>query len=539
MKQTGKSGFRLTRIKFFQLLWVTMLMVAANNICLFADSVICSRLCGQETLVAIQMSSPVLSLVNFFYWMLGIGGSLLCFNLISENKKEEGDKMFATAMIASVLICLTITIICNIFCEPLIDILCPRPELHEAASLYLRIYSLAFPFLAFVMTMGYFMRADGVTTIPFFALLATNVTNIIMDNVLITYFGMGIDGAALASVLGYIVGSVITCLYFFMHRRTLRFRFPGKRIFSNVLKIEKTGFSSASTQIYYLLRSFFLNKLVGHYNPELLTPITVFMSTLFIPYIIYIGLSQTMSPMVSLFYTEKDYDAVKYVAKKTLIVAFTATMILAFAIMLFPESITSLFNISDSFNMKKVIEVFRVMPISYVFSALSFILLFYLQAIGRTKLSSILSLLDSVLLIVIDTFFFGVWLAFIVSPVIVILIYVVYSWRKKAGLFLLPKDETSSVRYEITKEMIKDKSSILSLNLPKYTAELCEMILLKNVIHHSVNVTIVSEGDKRTVRIRFFSIIKRKKIVSSITQIYENAVYSNILGMHCITISIL
>lgn len=534
---------RFIKIKFYQLLWITILMVAANNLCLFADSVICSRLCGADNLVAIQMTSPVISFVNFVYWMFGIGGSLVCFERISKNRKTEGDSIFTASLVFSVLIGALVCLACNLLSSPLITILCPRPELREAASTYMRIYSIAFPFLSFVLTMGYFMRADGITKLPFIAILLTNVTNITLDNVLISVFGMGIGGAAWASVSGYMVGTVISCLYFLNRHHTLHIRFSVGTCLGNAAVIMKRGFSSASTQIYYLLRSLFLNSWMSYIDPKSLTPMTVFLNTLFIPYMVYIGLSQTISPIVSLYNTEKNYESVKYIVKKVIRIALIMTGALALLFAVCPGLITALFSIRDSENQIRVFSAFRILPFSYIFSGLSFILIFYLQAIGKSKLSSLLSFFDSLILLAFYSVILGlgfgsdgIWIAFLLSPITVLLIYFLYTRKTKNSLFVLPEKATRTVGYEISKENLsKSKNNV---TLPYCIPELASMLLSSDILYDAVNVTILSEGEKDIVRIRYYSNIAQDDIISAASCICENAVYSNVLGMHCISFEV-
>ena len=73
-----ERNYELLRSKFTEFFLPTLFTSMAGNICLFVDGLIVSFLLGAGNLSAIQIVAPVATFVNMIYWMIGLGGSVLC-----------------------------------------------------------------------------------------------------------------------------------------------------------------------------------------------------------------------------------------------------------------------------------------------------------------------------------------------------------------------------------------------------------------------------------------------------------------------------
>ena len=92
--------YRLIGRKFREFFFPTLSMALANNMALFVDSVLVSRLLGISRMPAIQLCSPIVTFVNLVYWMLGLGGSLLASNATADHDRERANRLFTASMTA-------------------------------------------------------------------------------------------------------------------------------------------------------------------------------------------------------------------------------------------------------------------------------------------------------------------------------------------------------------------------------------------------------------------------------------------------------
>ena len=262
-----ERNYELLRAKFSEFFLPTLFTSMAGNICLFVDGLIVTFLLGAGNLSAIQIVAPVITFVNLIYWMIGLGGSVLCSVSKAEFDDEKSNSYFSVSIIALLTIGILIAVFGVLFSQSISQFLCSsQPALTNDVRQFFTALIIGMPFLCYMMSLSYFIRADGIPTLPFRAILIANIVNLCFDIVYIQYVGMGIAGAALATTTGYIVGSIIISYYFFKDERTLKFiKLKLGSFFSYLKRIVTSGFSSSSTQLYLTLKLFIMNILLGWY----------------------------------------------------------------------------------------------------------------------------------------------------------------------------------------------------------------------------------------------------------------------------------
>ena len=214
--KTIEKKYQLIAKKYREFFWPTIAMTMANNLALFVDSVLVSTFLGVGRMPAIQLCFPIVAFVNLFYWMLGIGGSLLASNTMADHDRDKASRLFSVSMFTVVIFGFAVAVLGNLFLPRLTGILCQEPTLMDDVKAYARVLLMGMPFLCFIMSLSYFARADGSPKVGFWAVLISNTINLCMDVVLIRFCGMGLTGAALATLIGYVFG----CLYMVKYLRS-------------------------------------------------------------------------------------------------------------------------------------------------------------------------------------------------------------------------------------------------------------------------------------------------------------------------------
>ena len=128
--------YRLIGRKFREFFLPTLSMALANNMALFVDSVLVSRLLGISRMPAIQLCAPVVTFVNLVYWMLGLGGSLLASNATADHDRERADRLFSTAMTALLIFGLLFAALGTAFRGALVAFLCRDESLRGDVNEY-------------------------------------------------------------------------------------------------------------------------------------------------------------------------------------------------------------------------------------------------------------------------------------------------------------------------------------------------------------------------------------------------------------------
>lgn len=461
--------YDLLKNKFNEFLIPTLLTTMANNICLFSDSLIVSFLIGSFNLAAIQLVVPVVTFVNLIYWAIGLGGSVLMSSAKAEYDDFKGNAYFTVSIFSLVIIGILFAALGMIFIDPIVGFLCSTSmggsaQVSPLVKDFLLLTFLGIPFMCYMMSVSYFARADGIPRLPLVAVVITNVVNIVMDFVYLKYFGFGIGGAALATVTGDIVASIFISYYFLSSKRTLKLLSISKikfnQFFGYFKDIVVSGFPPASIQLFITLKIFIINYLIQLVIGGVgLVAFSVCDNVSFLIYMFAIGISQTMSPIVSVYSQEEDYNAVRYTIKRAIKFAIISSAILMFIFIIYPESLLFLFSIKNPSDIPVVTEAIRLYSLSFMGLVICFVMTYYAESIKRDRYSFLISVIEGFILPVGVAVLLiplmgsnGIWIAFLIAEIGTIIFmfgYSKYIERKSngeySGFFLLRKQDEKSV----------------------------------------------------------------------------------------------
>jgi len=571
-----ERNYELLRSKFTEFFLPTLFTSMAGNICLFVDGLIVSFLLGAANLSAIQIVAPLITFVNLIYWMIGLGGSVLCSVAKAEFDDEKSNSYFSVAIISLITLGIVIAVVGLIFSGPIAQLLCAsQPELIPDVTSYFILLVIGMPFLCYMMSLSYFIRADGIPTLPFRAILLANIINIVFDIIYLQLFNMGIGGAALSTSTGYLTGSILISFYFYKSERTLQFiKLKVTSFLSYLRQIVTSGFSSSSTQLYLTLKLLIINSLIGIYVGNAgLVAFGICYNSLFILYIFLIGTAQTMSPIVSVYYKEEDYSGVNYIIRRSLKIVFASSLALAVLFIVYPQSLLMLYSVKDPSYVLVVLNAVRIFAISYVGTAITFLYTFYSQAIQKNQLSKIISLLEGLIFPIgfatVLSFVFGgngIWISFALAELFTILFIFAYSRhlsRKTDGEytgFFINKHNDDTKVFEYTIRGNIDEAVELSQEVQNYlegnkSATVVSMAIeemLVNIINTNdevgtIDVIVRNNEDNILISVKdtgidFNPVVENENLefdnISVLNKIADKIDYSRVLGLNSTVITI-
>lgn len=188
---------------------------------LIIDAAIVGRFIGVNALAAVGASSSIMFLIMGF-----CNGSCAGFAIpvAQEFGAKDYSKMRAyvsNALRIAAVIAVVITIITCIFCERILKIVNTPADIFHDAWLFLMLNFLAIPFTIAYNILSGFIRALGDSKQPFYFLIASSGVNILLDFLLIIAFGMGVEGAGIATMLSQMFASALCALYIKKRMRIL------------------------------------------------------------------------------------------------------------------------------------------------------------------------------------------------------------------------------------------------------------------------------------------------------------------------------
>lgn len=342
---------------------------------------------------------PLTMICLAFALMLGDGASSYFSLKLGEKKKEEATKGVGNGIIMSIIVAILFCAITLIFLPQLLNLFGCTDALRDYALKYGGIIAIGLPFMIIGTTLNSIIRADGSPKYAMTSMVLGAILNIILDPILIFVFKMGVEGAAIATILSQFITFILNVLYI-KKFKSITLNKESFKIKLNVArKVVTLGISSFITQMSFVFVVAVENNLLAKYGAESKfgreIPITVLGIVMKISQIlnsIIIGISAGSQPIFGYNYGARKFDRVKQTLK---IVLGTSVMISIFAFILFqtiPDKLISIFGSGDELYMEFACLTFRTYLLLCIFNGIQIPSGIFFQAIGKSSRSAILSL---------------------------------------------------------------------------------------------------------------------------------------------------
>lgn len=328
---------------------IALLVMALYNI---VDAFFIGNSVGMLGNAATNVSFPLTTICIAFALTAGIGGAAN-FNLSMGRGETEKARCYVENTIFFIfLMSILLTILTQVFLEPLLILFGCTAEVMPYAKEYVTITAWGFPFLICVNSGSNMIRADGSPKYAMACTVTGAIINVFLDPLLIFGFHMGMAGAAIATVIGQLVSFVMVGYYLFFRFRTVRLKFGSFRPRPDyIVNIVKLGSGSGFNQLSLLLMQVVFNNLCRKYGALSvyganvpLAAVGVVMKVNNIFFAVNIGISQGLQPVASFNYGAKQYDRVREVYYLARRVSICVSTISFFIYQLFPYQIISLFG---------------------------------------------------------------------------------------------------------------------------------------------------------------------------------------------------
>ena len=377
---------------------ISMLVSSLYNI---VDQIFIGQGVGMLGNAATNIAFPVSIICTATALLLGIGSSSN-YNLESgAGNQEEACRIVGTGLTMLVVCGMIIAGIVLMFLDPLLKIFGVTPEVLPYAQDYTGITAWGIPFLILTTGGNHLIRADRSPAYSMTCMLTGAILNTILDPLFIFGFGMGMAGAALATIISQAVSAAWVIRFLISKRSVMKLRLGNMRLRREVVKrIAGLGISPFIMQSTESMVSITLNSGLQNYGGDLyvgtMSIMTSIMQLILIP---VQGIAQGVQPIISYNYGAGDQKRVKGTFMRLLVSGLLGTLILGGAAVLAPQIYAGIFT-----NNKELIALTcQVMPVYFlgitVFGLQSACQSTFL-ALGQAKVSLFIALLRKVLLLI-------------------------------------------------------------------------------------------------------------------------------------------
>ena len=205
-----------------------------------ADSIIVGRFIGESALAAVGASAALTAVFIAIAVGGGAGAMVITSNAFGRKDFTLVKESISTSLISFLILSLILAAAGYAFSERIMGLLNTPENIKDDAVLYLRIYFLGLPFLFMYNILSSVFNSLGKSRIPLFLLIFSSLLNIVLDITAVTALGMGIAGAAWATLISQALSAVLS---FIILTKTLKImdgrrkRLFSSSIFSSMTKI--------------------------------------------------------------------------------------------------------------------------------------------------------------------------------------------------------------------------------------------------------------------------------------------------------------
>lgn len=207
---------------------------------------------GAAALTGVGLFTPILMLLNAFAMLIGAGGAPRMAIALGQGDREQAEKIISNSFTVLMIFSVVLTIVFYAAAPVLLRWFGASDATLPYALEYSRIYILGTVFVLLVMGMNSFITAQGFAKIGMMTTVIGAVINIVLDPILMFGFGMGVPGAAIATVLSQAVGAVWILLFLTGKKTSLRIRKeylkPEKNVILPVMGLGISTFVMLSTE---------------------------------------------------------------------------------------------------------------------------------------------------------------------------------------------------------------------------------------------------------------------------------------------------
>lgn len=414
----------LERDKIFPLLLrmgipavVGMMVNALYNI---VDTIFVGQGVGPLAIAGLAIVFPIQMIVSAIAQAIGVGTASIVSRRLGEKRPDDAAKALGTALTAVTLATAILVAALFLFMRPILVFFGASADTMPYAMEYTSIVGAGFFFFSLSMCASNLLRSEGNTKASMIGMLIGALLNTVLDPLFIFGFGMGVKGAAIATVISQIASCIFLFGMYARKKTVVPIRRPWLRIDVGILgKSIVLGIPSFIQSAGMSILMLIVNTTLGKYGGDgAITTYGMVHKLLMIVIMPVLGIVQGFQPIAGYNYGAKRYDRVRASLKTTIFTAFGLSLFGYAFMMLIPRVGMSFFT-HDADLITSSARVLRIVVLFIPAAAIQITGSVYFQSVGKATEALALSLSRQFLLLIplvliLPRFFGlnGVWAAF-------------------------------------------------------------------------------------------------------------------------------
>lgn len=412
-----------TYSKLLRFTFPSIIMMLFTSIYSVIDGLFVSNFAGKTALAAINIIYPFIMAVGALGFMMGTGGSALVGRLLGEGEKEKSNKTFSLIVYTTAIAGILLSALAFLLVPTVSRLFGASGQLLDYCILYGRICFLSMPcFMLQNVFQCFFITAEK-PRLGLDVVLSAGITNMVLDFLFVAVFGLGLKGAAIATVCGEIIGGLVPILYFAGRNHSLlrlgRTSFDAGSILKTCTNGSSELMTELSSSVVTVLYNTQLMKIAGENGVAAYSTI-MYVNFIFVA--IFLGYSLGSAPIISFHYGAGNHDELKNMCQKSLRLIAVWGIGMTIISHIFALPFARFFVGYDSELLAMTIHGFRIYAFVYLLNGFNIFGSSFFTALNNGMVSATISFLRTlvfeVICILLLPVFFGIdgiWSAVLVA----------------------------------------------------------------------------------------------------------------------------
>lgn len=413
-----------------------------------ADTFFVGQTGDPNQVAAVSLATPVFLLLMACGNIFGVGGSSFLSRALGEGKREKVKKISSFCFISCIVVGLLMMFLFLGAMPVILQIAGSSPNTEGFARDYLSCCAYGAVFVVVSVALGNIVRGEGAAKTAMFGMMLGTIVNILLDPIMILGMGMGVKGAAWATVIGNVSSTLFYLGYIIFSRKTSLSINP--KYFSlkegipfGVLAI---GIPVFLNNVLMSTSNVLMNNFLVKYGDVAVAAMGVAMKANMLVVFLQMGIAMGIQPLVGYCYGAKNHGRLKSVMKFSMICSVIIGFTLTLVYLIFSEKIVGVF-IQDENVIIYGEKMLRALMVSSSVIGIMFVFTFSFQAMGKAVSSLILSISRQGLIffpvIVLSNMFFGLNGIIFAQPIadlgcliiaVIMFIHLSNQWQKEKAI---------------------------------------------------------------------------------------------------------
>lgn len=527
---------RLLNAKLNKYIIPGIMMSLALQLGNIVDTIFVSNLIGVEAMSAVTMSLPVETIVQLTGYCLGIGGSIAVGNMLGKRDKESASKLFSATFLVTLVVGIIFSVCAFPTAAPIARLLVPGGGiLQNYTRDYIRISMLGAPVIGIGLMVVNYLGVENHPELASAYLILANVINLVLDYIFLRFTPLGVTGASLSTVLGFLFAMSVFVLYIRSDKRNIHFVRLKVKDFGILKEAIVAGVPMLVFMATNFIKSLGLNTIIINQTGEDgMAVFTVCDNVLLIVEMLTGGIIGVIPNVAGILYGEKDYMGIRVLCKKMLKYSYIILAVIFVVIMMFTEQITILFGSGGGELGRQMVYALRIFALCVIPYLWNKFIISYYESIEETAIASFVTFLENAVVILPATFvgiyifkqiygtgIDGIAAGFVATEIITVIAgWIFRKMKHKNSTFYIVPDKNPGVNLDFSIKSTMEEAQTVNRRIMEFCKEkgvsankanlaaVCAEEMTVNIIQYGgktsnwIDINLCLEDDLCRLRIR-------------------------------------